>query len=238
VAIESLQGELATTAAKLNSLYRRESFDADAGNEIPQVVEELRNLQAELEVAKQELQKLVVTAPVAGYVVPTPYLTEPKDPGRLPNWYGHPLEKRNEGSYLTTGTPVCQIVQDPHKFTAVLLVEEEAIEFVRPSQEVELFFRQVAGETVKAKVAQVSTVEMKSVPASVSSKHGGDVVTTRDEEGRDVPRTSMFQVSVPFEDNQQGIIIGATGQAKISAGSRTIGQRCWRFFCRTFNFEL
>jgi hypothetical protein len=118
------------------------------------------------------------------------------------------------------------------------MVEEDAVEFVKPGQDVELFFRQSASSTFHSQVDQVSTVEMKSIPAGVSSKHGGDIVTTHDEEGREVPRTSLFQVSAPLQDERHGIMIGATGRAKISAGTRTIGQRCWRFFCSTFNFEL
>jgi putative peptide zinc metalloprotease protein len=236
--IQELRGELQVTQTKLNQLYRRESIDPSAENEIPEIDEMIRNLRYELAQRVQELQKLVVTAPAAGYVVPTAYMAKPKDQSRLPNWFGHPLEKRNEGSFMTSGTPVCQIVRDPKKFSAVLLVDEESIEFVRTGQTAELFLKQSPLAPIEAQITQISTVELERVPSHVSSKSGGDVITRIDDQGHEVPDKSLFQVNVPFTDQTGRVIIGATGDAKIYAGSRTIGQRCWRFFCSTFNFEL
>jgi putative peptide zinc metalloprotease protein len=79
---------------------------------------------------------------------------------------------------------------------------------------------------------------MKFVPKSISSRYGGPLISTQDENGVDVPQNTTYLVSVPVENDDGQLIAGATGKAKIRVGYQTLGQRVWRLLCATFRFEL
>jgi hypothetical protein len=61
-----------------------------------------------------------------------------------------------------------------------------------------------------------------------------------DETGVSRPLTPHFHATVPLpRDDGRGILrVGLVGRAKIHIAPRTIGDRLWRYFVRTFNFEL
>jgi putative peptide zinc metalloprotease protein len=72
----------------------------------------------------------------------------------------------------------------------------------------------------------------------LSSRFGGDIVSATDADGNDVPQSTKFLVTVPLANPDQLIVPNSTGVAKIRSGSQTVGQRLWRLFQRTFQFEL
>ena len=49
---------------------------------------------------------------------------------------------------------------------------------------------------------------------------------------------SKFLVKVDLENEDELVVPGSTGVAKIRAGSQTVGRRIWRLASRTFQFEL
>jgi putative peptide zinc metalloprotease protein len=63
-------------------------------------------------------------------------------------------------------------------------------------------------------------------------------VTTKGEDGSDVPQSTKYRVNVAFLNPDEIVFPGSTGVAKIRTGSQTIGQRIWRLLSRTFQFEL
>ena len=48
----------------------------------------------------------------------------------------------------------------------------------------------------------------------------------------------MYQVSAPLTDEVGDLFIGATGAARVRAGSETIAQRIYLAAARTIRFEL
>ena len=76
------------------------------------------------------------------------------------------------------------------------------------------------------------------MPPSLSGKHGGSIVTETDSEGRLVPVSTKYRVSVPLANPDRTILPGSTGHAKVRVGSKTIGQRFIRLLNETFQFEL
>ena len=80
--------------------------------------------------------------------------------------------------------------------------------------------------------------QMKNVPRSLSSEHGGDIQTQTQASGALKPTTTIYQVSVPLESSDGLITMNSTGVARIHVGRSTVGQRLWRLLCNTFRFEL
>ena len=200
---------------------------------------ELATAHADLQQRSEDLKKLKVVANQAGYLIPpTKTPREDADSGGLGQWHGYPLERRNLGCFLTSSTVVARIVPDPENLEAVLTVDQSDIEYVQSGQDVDLFPYAVPWKTVPAETQSIASTKMKSVPKSLSSQFGGDLVTTKDDDGVNVPHSATFQISVPFKNDDGLIVDGCTGKAKIRAGSQTIGQRIWRLAQKTFRFDL
>ena len=103
---------------------------------------------------------------------------------------------------------------------------------------VELLVNQVPCETFESEIKLVTPNEMRDTPRALSSKHGGDIVTTTDRTGMEIPTSTKFLVKVDLKNKNELIVPGSTGVAKIRAGSQTVGRRIWRLASRTFQFEL
>ena len=213
--------------------------DADLANEVVLAKTELDNAKKDLAVRKRDSDRLTVVSPASGYLIPpTKIPNKNSDSGELNRWHGYPTESRNIGSFLESSTVVGRLVPDPKKMEAILSVDQSEIEFVKSGQEVELFPTALPGDTIEAPVSEISTTKMKSVPKALSSRFGGDLISSQNEEGTDVPQSTTYQVSVPFDSQAALFVDGGTGKAKIRAGSQTIGRRLIRLLQKTFRFDL
>ena len=184
-------------------------------------------------------ERLTVRAPGSGFLLAPPIVKkDDSDAATLGEWHGTPLEQRNVGCYLKQSTFVGQVVADMKQMEAVLVIDQADIEFVHSDQAVEMLIRQIPLEIFHSTTARISPSEMKSTPKSLSSQHGGDIITTAGPNGTNVPQSTKYRVNVPLENPDELILPGSTGVAKIRTGTQTIGQRAWRLISRTFQFEL
>ena len=240
--VAQLQGAIRISKTRYDTLLRAlhsAGNDRDAAEDLELARSELESAQADLQQRQQELQKLQIRAELSGWLIAPPTVPRKKsDSGELETWHGDPLERRNLGSFLDHSTVVARIVPDTRWMEAVLMVDQNDIEFVRRGQPVELFPTLLPGTTIHASTETISNVRLKSVPKALASPFGGDVVTIRDESGRDVPQSATFQVAVPFENVNDLLVDGGTGRARIRTGSQTIGSRIWRLTQKTFRFDL
>lgn len=186
-----------------------------------------------------DLDRLLVRAPASGFFLAAPRIEAPSaDDQRLNDWHGSPMEDRNLGAYLKESTFVGQVVDNMTQLEAVLAIDQSDIEFVRPSQKVELLIRQIPLKIFESETETISPTEMKSTPKSLSSKYGGDIVTVTNQSGDDIPQSTKYLVNVTLENPDELILPGSSGNAKIRTGSQTVGQRVWRLIRRTFQFDL
>lgn len=191
-----------------------------------------------LEDIDPELGCVVVRAAADGVLIAPPVKAKPDEGlGELPSWYGLPLEAKNHGAYLDQRTMLGQIIDEDTSMQAVLAIEQEDIEFVQMNQRVQLWIKQLAGQTLESETEQISPVKMEVVPKALASTYGGSVITSRNSQGVDQPQNTTYQVSVPIK-TQEVLLSGATGKAKVHVGYQTVGQKLWRTACRTFRFEL
>jgi hypothetical protein len=121
---------------------------------------------------------------------------------------------------------------------AILTIDQSDMEFVRKGQTVDIMFEQLPGRRFRSQIAQIAQLDMKTMPQSLSSKSGGDLVTRQDQSGRERPDSATYQGSASIEVEEGELLVGATGTAKIHTGYRTVAQRAWRYLCQTFNLDV
>lgn len=236
--IARLQTSLLEKEAMMAAAIDGESEDENMGYQIRPLSESISAIKKQLEQLQSKQQQLRIRAQTGGVIIPPRYVQKRDSEERLGAWFGYPIEKANEGAFLPVKTPICQIVKDVTQRRAVLLVNQEEMEFISPGQDVELVLKGVPGLRVHSKLNEISPIELKKAPANVSNLNGGPLITQKNDQGEDIPQSATFPIRAPFESGDKRIQIGMTGYAKINAGSKTLGQRVWRFLCRTFNFDL
>jgi putative peptide zinc metalloprotease protein len=239
IQLASMQTKLDLAKTEHENVLQARSSNDNEAQRIEEVQASVQTASANLAKRLGDVERLVVRAPVKGYFIPPARIKKRKtDSGELGRWHGTPLEERNIGAYLDQQTFVGQIVPDMTALEAVLAIDQSDIEFVRADQPVEMLIHQLPAKTHHSVTQRIAPSKMKSVPKALSSRFGGDIVSTTDAEGADVPQSTKFLVSVPLDNSDQIIVPNSTGVAKIRAGSQTLGQRIWRWVNHTFQFEL
>ena len=236
--IAELQSEAKEARAKYKHLMMISQYDSKRAKEINQALSNLENLENQIQQKLKDKKRLQIRAHANGIVISPPRVA-PKDAdsGELGEWSGTPLDEKNRGAFLLEGTLVCEIVPNHNQCEAILALDQTDIEFIQPGQVVEFLIDQHPTKTFDATIERISPIEMKVVPKALSSRFGGAVAATQDRQGADRPKSTIYQVSVPFSEDAN-VLPGATGRAKIRSGSRTVGQRIWRIACETFRFHL
>jgi putative peptide zinc metalloprotease protein len=237
--IAELEGKRDQLKAQSDGLSLQRHDDSSVVPHIATVNDALETTEGLLRQKQDDLKRLVLVAPKAGIVLPppeVPHKTEPE--GQLPQWWGTPLEERNQGVFLGPSTPVC-LIGDPQQMQAALVVDQTAVDFVAVGQDVFIKLDELPFVTLTSRIEEKAESELKVAPRHLSSKAGGELATKTDESGVDRPWNPSFQaLAYPLEDPQSLMRIGLRGRAKIDAGWQTLGQRLWRYVSETFNFKL
>ena len=233
-----LSSELDQQRTKLGSLRQRAFDDETAALAIAEVEQSIVALEQQLMRRQQHAAGLQILAPADGFVLAPPRKPPGSpDSGQLPDWSGSPLEPQNLQAMLNEGALVCR-VGDPSQLEAILAVDQGDVEFVHPGQPVDILLEPLPDQRLRSSLTQLSRMDMKVSPHSLSSKAGGGLVTRTDAAGRERPTSTTYQASAPLDDATSQLFPGATGQARIRTGSQTLAQRAWRFLCQTFSFEV
>ncbi|MDP6467264.1 MAG: HlyD family efflux transporter periplasmic adaptor subunit [Pirellulaceae bacterium] len=238
ISIAQIEGAKRQLESRRIALLQRSFEDESAAAEIAEVQEALAARDEQLQNRQRDARRLAISAPLAGWVIPPPRVPEaPRNGANLPSWSGTPLEPRNRNAFLPEGVPVCQI-GDPRHLEAILAIDQGDMEFVHKGQAVDIMFEQLPGQRFRSQISQISQLDMKVMPQSLSSKSGGDLVTRTDQSGHQRPDSTTYQGSASIDDEDGLLLVGATGTAKIHTGYRTVAQRAWRYLCQTFNLEV
>lgn len=241
--------EIAEHEAKVETLRRKltsaESMATLPFAEATQASMTIRELEVELASTRESLamkmkdrDELTLRAPRDGVVFPPEYRPDREQPQRLPRWYGSPLEPRNLGAFLESDDKFC-VIGDPTKMEAAVAVDQSEIDFVDQGQKVALQFNHLpmtAYGNLAIKVKLDSAVT--EVHPNLSDKAGGGLLSEMDEDGVERPLYPTYEVRVPIEAPDGLITPGIRGDAKIYAEPQTLAYRIYRFFSKTFNFDL
>lgn len=235
---QRLRGQRADVIARIEGIRQLAHVDDRALLELAQAEESLAALDEQIRRLAQDLNKLTLVAPASGVIVPPP--ARPADSGgrdQLGTWSGRPLQTPNVGAFLPASTLVCQIAE-PGKFEAVLVIDEQELDFVAAGQTVDLHLLGLPGERLQGKIRHVAAQNMAAASAQLAARSGGTLATRTDREGFERPLGVVYQASVPFDEPATRIAYGATGTARVHAGYEPLGRRLWRSACRTFRFEM
>jgi putative peptide zinc metalloprotease protein len=238
LSIAELEGKRNQYEARLKSLQRVRSEDDQANLEIPQVQETLETIVDQLAQKLRDVDRLVLKAPISGVILPpaeTP--NKPDGTGQLPMWSGTPLRQKNLGAFMSESVLFCQ-VGDPTKMEAILIVEQDDVEFIKQGQDVDIKLNELPFMTFSSKISEVSTKELEFAPRHLSSQRGGDLITRMDPSGVERPMNTSYQARANLDDPEGLLTLGLRGKAKVFTKWQTLGERGWRFLTRTFNFKL
>jgi putative peptide zinc metalloprotease protein len=242
---DELDSQILDTQSKLNqaneqlkSLNRSGIEDPRAFDQIPETLETIHSLQSQLQDKFADKQRLTLVATRDGVVIPPPsHPKQPSSDGRLLEWTGTPLEKKNVGATLKPSTFFCQI-GEPGKFDALLVVDQSDIELIREGLKVKIMLDEIPGETQVTEISSISNRDVTYLPKSLSNQSGGAVETKRDPSGMDKPASISYWARAPLDDSDGLLVTGVKGQAKVDADWHSLGWRGWRFLQRTFHFKL
>ena len=235
--VERLRGQLDQLQLRLKTLESRQVTDDDAAAQIPATRERVADIEERLRRREADESELVLRAPPAstGRVLAPPRMNESGTPGLLPSWTGTPLEERNRGTFLETGTLFC-LIGDPDRLESVLVIDQTDIDFIRPGQRVRIQFNHLPGDALEGKILEISEIDLKIAPRDLIDHE--DLPTRVDENGRRQLVSTSYQARVELEPFDRPLFVGAQGRAKIDAAPQSLALRLYRYLSRTFHFEL
>ncbi|MDP7303921.1 MAG: hemolysin D, partial [Pirellulaceae bacterium] len=92
-------------------------------------------------------------------------------------------------------------------------------------------------QTFSGEIEKVALAPMEHTSASLASQGGGELDAKTEANGMLKPISTSYQARVRFDDNDEQLRVGLTGQAKIYTGWQPIGRRVARYLYRTFRFN-
>jgi putative peptide zinc metalloprotease protein len=240
-----IEGEHGLRKLRVEHLERLRGVDPTASDELPTARAALADVERRLTDRRQEADRLNLTAPTDGVVLPAPRVTDTRHPvpskgwspdTRLATWSGSLLEAQNLGAAVEPGTLVC-LVSESTQLTAVLLVEDSEVKRVQPGQSVQMCVDQLPGQVISGEVVEVARREMlrhnDATTSQVEMSTLYDGLLPPDMTGR-----AVYKVHVRFEAPPQPLVIGGRGQAKVAAERITVARSIGRNIAKTFRLPM
>jgi putative peptide zinc metalloprotease protein len=236
LSVETLElaGEVERQQARIDGLQARRAFDLDAASQIPAAQEFLADLRTRLDQRRKEETRLVLRAPAAGTIIPPPAIpAKPSESGLLPDWTGTPLQPRNLGSKLESGTLFC-LIGDPQRLEATLYIDQSDVEYVQVGQRVRLRMNALPGRILEGELIELARMDAKIAPRELMPQ---DLPMRAGSDGVMRPLQTPYQARVRLDDHPYRLPAGSRGQARIHVGSLSLGSRIYRIVQRTFHFD-
>lgn len=230
--------EVARLTTRLRNLEAQRGKNESAAIRLPATRDELAGARRRLDQLTTEMQRLRLSSPSAGTVLPPPNVVRPRSTDdALPDWHGTPLDKDNLGATVREQTLFCY-VGDPNRQDALLLVDQNAVEFVRPGQRVRLRFLSAPGEFREGRIEEVASSRAEVVPRELTV---AQLVPVRHTDAGSAPAEVSYEVRVRLLDKPTNSTLAATlyapGKARIACGTQSLAARFWRLLRNTFSTD-
>lgn len=230
--LESVQGQVLQQQLRVRNLESMRVQDGAIAAQLPAAKEILSDLRRRLSQLQRDETELVLTAPVAGTVLPPPSLQSPgSNELQLSSWSGTPMDECNLGMTLDRKTLYCLIGQ-PDEFEAAVYIDQSDVRYVRENQRVRVLLDIAGGKIVNGTVTEVSQVNLQSVPSELAVDQR--ISNRIDDSGMRRPENTSYKAHVRLDTTDVPLLIGARGRAKILVQWQPLSQRVYRFFSRTF----
>jgi putative peptide zinc metalloprotease protein len=234
-----LQGEIRRARLELKNLVTWRAATIDMATEIaahiPATEEALADKMAQFEQLRSDQQRLILTAPISGFVLGPPDVAPEAEDDRLPLWWGTPLQQCNLGCHLSTGTLFC-LIGDPSRQEAVAYIDQADLEFVRTGQPVRLLLDQLTGRTLRGTIEELAKVDAKVIPRQFVDEL--DLPMREDKDGVLRPLETLYEARISIEGHNHDLVLGGHGRAKILVDPQPWSLRLWRALNKTFAFRL
>jgi len=233
--LERLQGERDRRLRELESLVSRQGSDPASAQQIPAARRAWQDIESRLAQRKRDAAARTLVAPCDGEVLPPPKRNRDSSSRRLPTWQGTPLQPKNRGAYLETGTLLC-LVGDAEHVEAIATIPLSDVGWIEVGQAVEIKLHAFAAETLTGTVLELAEIETEDAStASLSSPEQAG--------GPGQPRLpsqswqSQYRARIQLDPHALALRLGSRGTARIRVAPQTLGQRLVRYLQRTFRFR-
>lgn len=232
--LERQKNEVARLGLRLRYLETQRGSSETSSMRLPSARDALASASRRLEQLRSEVERLRILSPRSGVVLPPPNLPRPlTSEETLAEWTGTPLEEGNRGATVKEQTLLCY-VGDTSRFDALVLVDQDAVEFVRVGNKVGLQFQSSPGSICTGIVEEVSTARSEALPREISVSRLGPIRWGRMSSS---PADVTYEVRVRFV-NEAWAQLFSPGRARINCGWLSIGTRLWRLMRNTFFADL
>lgn len=205
------EGEHRVRRARYEQIQSLRAWDERASEQIPTAQAALADAESQLAERRRQAQQLVLTAPADGVVVAPPAIgNTADDEGRLPTWSGSPLEARNAGCWIESGTVLCTVA-DPDRLVALVAVDQADVPEIRPGMAVRIL---VASSPVRVLEGQVVEVARRGARRAT-------VLPSMSQSKGDAGKYHLVEVRLVVDDPL--LLVGTRGTAKIEASQTTLG---------------
>jgi len=230
---ERQNAEVARLTLRLKHIEAQRGSNEALSMRLPATRDALASARRRLEQLTTEVQRLRLISPTHGTVLPPPNVSRsrPSDDG-LSEWHGTPLEPANHGATLREQTLFCY-VGDPARQDALLLVDQDAVEFVRVGQTVRLQFLSAPGRVRAGRVEEIAAARAESLPRELAVTR---LIAVRGNGSGVVPAEVAYEVRVRLTDAMPATLY-SPGRARIDCGTQSLGSRLWRLLRHTFSAE-
>jgi putative peptide zinc metalloprotease protein len=150
------QGVCGEYRVHVQQLATMRSWNDQASLSLPTVRAEWAAARGRAEKLEAQVAELTIRAPVDGVVIAPPAVAGgERDPSLLPDWTGVPLEPKNLGCRIESGTLLC-MVAEPTALEALVAVDQSDADQVQPGQRVRLLLESSPLEPLTGQVVQVA----------------------------------------------------------------------------------
>ncbi|MCI0491460.1 MAG: HlyD family efflux transporter periplasmic adaptor subunit [Planctomycetes bacterium] len=234
--VRRLEGTRQLQSLRLTHLERLRGLDTAANDQIPAARAALDDLDRRLADRRQDAARLTLTAPIDGFVIPTPSVpTTNSHASRLGTWSGTLLDARSRGAQVEAGTLVCS-VGDPARQCAVLLVDDTDINRLESGQAVRMRIDQLPGQVIEGEVVDVAGHEVREENTQAASR--AELMPLLAGIVPPGHSATRYQVRVKFAATPQPLVIGGRGTAKVAAERITLARWIVRFLGHTFRLPM
>lgn len=234
------ESEYALALQRYTTLQDQQNYDKQARAQLDTQAEIVRAKADMVQRMRDRVNLLKVTAKADGVILEPPSKPIPKQAEaeeQLPTWSGSPFDRTNQEAVFSDSDLLCMI-GNPAAWDAMLVIDQHDIALVKEGVEADIMIDSARLNVFSGKIERISEMEMKISPENLALQAGGRLDTQMDASGRLRPISTSYQARVPLENVDVPLRSGYRGQAKIYVGWKSVGWRIYRFFARTFKFDM
>ncbi|HVJ86831.1 MAG TPA: HlyD family efflux transporter periplasmic adaptor subunit [Caulifigura sp.] len=234
--LNDLKSQRALAEKKLESARVRRTIDADAGREIPALMEALAAVEDRLTLAQRAAAELDIVSPGDGILLPppnTPHRSSKTHEATF--WEGTPFDESNRGCTLRQGTCLA-IVATSDELRAVAYISQRRIELVRPGQRCRIAIDGMSHDARTGVVDEIAPAPVEELPRELTATAripvaAGAGLTEK-------PLEPMYRVTIRLDDQSLPAVVGSLGTVRVTCDRATLAARLLSLIVETFRVDL